>query len=86
MPTTCGHKDQMNPGVSPTSEGCEEGLKTGEKWVELRTCQTCGHVGCCDSSPGKHAREHFKATEHPLIKPHADPDKWTWCYIDDSYL
>jgi uncharacterized UBP type Zn finger protein len=67
------------------TRGCEECLKTGGRWVALRKCLTCGHVGCCDSSPGKHARAHFQATQHPLIEPQGG-QHWTWCYIDNDYV
>lgn len=86
MPKTCTHTDQTDPKVQPKTDGCEEGLETGEKWVALRTCQTCGHVGCCDSSPGKHARAHHEKTGHPIIKPYPNAEEWTWCYIDDDYI
>jgi len=81
----CEHTKDIRPGVKPKTEGCEECLKTGGKWVALRVCQTCGHVGCCDSSEGKHARKHFEKTGHPIIKPYEGED-WTWCYIDDKYV
>ncbi len=83
MPT-CSHLDQIrNP--PPLSNGCEECLRTGQRWVALRECLTCGHVGCCDSTPGRHARAHFHETKHPLIEP-LGGGKWTWCYIDDAYV
>lgn len=84
MLTKCTHTDKMNPDVKPSGNVCVEGSKTGEVWVSLRVCQTCGHVGCCDSSPGKHARAHFEETGHPIIKD--QENTWAWCYIDDDYV
>ena len=63
------HLRQVNQNIKPkTPNGCEECLQMGSDWVHLRLCLTCGHVGCCDDSPNKHATKHFKATEHPIIR------------------
>ena len=75
MTTTCTHLDQARK-VTPSAEGCEECLKTGDPWVELRICLTCGHVGCCDSSKNRHATGHFRATRHPLIEPLQAAANW----------
>jgi hypothetical protein len=64
MATNCTHLDQIYD-VEPSAQGCEECLKTGDWWVHLRECLVCGHVGCCDSSPNRHATKHFHSTEHP---------------------
>jgi uncharacterized UBP type Zn finger protein len=64
---TCPHVKQIRP-VTASTAGCEECLATGSQWVHLRLCLTCGHVGCCDSSPNKHATKHFHATGHPVMK------------------
>jgi hypothetical protein len=69
--------------VTPSADGCEECLKTGDWWVHLRLCRACGHVGCCDQSPNRHARRHFKATAHPIIEGYDPPEGWGWCYVDD---
>jgi uncharacterized UBP type Zn finger protein len=53
--------------VTPSALGCEECLKSGGVWLHLRICRSCGHVGCCDDSPNKHATKHFHATQHPII-------------------
>lgn len=83
MKDTCKHLDQITKYIKPkTPEGCEECLKTGEGWVQLRLCLTCGHVGCCDSSKNKHATKHFHKTKHPIIKSFEPGEKWKWCYID----
>lgn len=65
---TCTHLEQIRDVMPKTPDGCEECLKTGDSWVHLRLCETCGHVGCCDSSPNKHATKHFDQTKHPVIK------------------
>ena len=66
--------------------GCVECLKTGGRWVHLRECLTCGHIGCCDSSPGRHATKHFQATQHPIVASVEPGETWTWCYVDDRFL
>jgi uncharacterized UBP type Zn finger protein len=82
----CTHLDQINPNVkAKTPQGCEECLKTGDSWVELRICMTCGHVGCCNASKNKHATKHFLETGHPIIKDYPRKD-WTWCYVDEIYV
>jgi monovalent cation/hydrogen antiporter len=63
----------------PEPLACEECLKEGTQWVALRQC-TCGHVGCCDSSPGKHATKHYYQTQHPAMRSVMPGDQWTWCY------
>jgi Zn-finger in ubiquitin-hydrolases and other protein len=71
----CSHLSEVHPVDPRTPEGCEECLKTQGWWVHLRLCLSCGHVGCCDSSPGKHATKHFHASQH-----------WAWCYVDQVVL
>jgi uncharacterized UBP type Zn finger protein len=78
----CRHKDQIRD-VSPGTEGCEECLKVGDKWVHLRMCMTCGKVGCCDQSKNRHATAHFKESGHPIIKSLEPGEGWLWCYIDE---
>ena len=80
----CSHIGEIRK-VSPRSEGCEECLAIGDKWVELRLCMTCGHVGCCDSSKNKHATKHFHETGHPIITSFPGQE-WKWCYIDEINL
>jgi hypothetical protein len=80
--TTCPHLAAIEK-VTPQSKGCEEYLKTGSHWVHLRICRTCGHVGCCDSSPGRHATAHFGETGHPIIEGYDPPEGWGWCYVDE---
>ena len=63
--------------------GCEDCLAIGGRWVHLRMCQTCGHVGCCDSSPNRHATAHFHTTAHPLVRSCEPGEEWFWCYRDE---
>ena len=72
--------------VTPSALGCEECLKIGSQWVHLRLCRTCGHVGCCDASPNRHATKHFHATGHPVIEGYDPPEGWGWCYVDEVVL
>lgn len=81
----CEHVKEANPNVSARTEGCEECIKTGQRWVALRKCLTCGHVGCCDSSPGRHANGHFKESGHPVMTAQ-DGGDWKWCYVDQTYV
>lgn len=67
-----------------TPDGCEECLRDGSRWVHLRLCLTCGHVGCCDSSPGQHATAHFRDTGHPVIRSFEPGETWRWCYLDEE--
>ena len=85
MSAQCAHLDQARP-VKPNANGCEECLKLGEKWVELRMCLVCGHVGCYDSTEGHHATNHFRDTGHPIMKSIEPGDDWRWCYVDKSYV
>jgi uncharacterized UBP type Zn finger protein len=66
-----------------TPDACEDCLAEGTRWVELRECRDCGHVGCCDSSPRKHATAHFKTTNHPVIRSIQPGATWTWCYVHE---
>jgi uncharacterized UBP type Zn finger protein len=78
----CAHLSQIKAVNPNTPDGCEECLKTGSWWVHLRLCLTCGHVGCCDSSPNKHATKHFRGTSHPIVKSFEPGEDWGWCYAD----
>jgi uncharacterized UBP type Zn finger protein len=78
----CTHTDQIKNVTPNTPKGCEECLKSGDGWVHLRLCLTCGHVGCCDSSKNKHATKHFHATKHPIIRSFERGENWGWCYVD----
>lgn len=78
----CRHLSQVRD-VSADSQGCEECLRDGTEWVHLRLCLSCGHVGCCDSSPNRHATKHFRATEHPIVRSFEPGEEWRWCYADE---
>ena len=80
----CEHYADIPDNILPKTAGCEECEKEGTDWVALRLCLSCGHVGCCDSSPGTHATNHFKKTGHPVMV--ALPNfAWKWCYVDETY-
>lgn len=66
-PGACAHAGQVEP-VVPRTAGCEECLERGDRWVHLRLCLTCGHVGCCDSDPYQHATAHWRETGHPVMR------------------
>lgn len=85
MTRNCTHLNQIQE-VTPSANGCEDCLKTGDTWVHLRLCLICGHVGCCDSSKNKHATQHFHATNHPIIQSYEPGEDWGWCYIDQVAL
>jgi len=72
--------------VAATSTGCEECLKSGSSWVHLRLCLSCGHVGCCDDSPNRHATKHFHSTNHPVIASYERGEDWVWCFVDREVL
>lgn len=81
---SCEHLRAAGSAVRPTTpEGCEECLRDGTRWVHLRLCLACGHVGCCDSSTEKHATAHFHGTDHPVIRSFEQGEAWRWCYLDD---
>jgi len=64
--------------VSPSADGCEDCLRIGGEWVHLRLCLTCGHVGCCDESPNRHATAHFRSSGHPVIRSFEPDESWIW--------
>jgi hypothetical protein len=82
MARVCEHVKAIRD-VTPSAVGREECLKIGSPWVHLRLCRTCGHVGCCDNSPNRHARQHFHASGHPVIEGYDPPEGWGWCYVDE---
>ena len=85
MNTKCTHLNLIHE-VTPSADGCEECCAVKDTWVHLRICQTCGYVGCCDSSKNKHATKHFHATTHPVVKSFEPGEDWRWCYIDKTYI
>ena len=78
----CPHAVDIRP-VPARTLGCEECLKTGSRWMHLRFCLSCGHVGCCDSSPGRHATRHFHEAGHPVMASFEPGERWAWCYVDE---
>ena len=83
----CPHVNAKTPKhATRPAAGCEDCLKIGATWVHLRICLECGHVGCCDSSPNKHATAHYHATKHPIITSGEDGETWAYCYPDDQFL
>ena len=86
MANPCEHLAGLKPDDFPpqrTPNACEKCLAEGTVWVALRECQSCGHVGCCDSSTGKHASKHFHETQHPVMRA-APPAAWIWCYVHET--
>ena len=82
MSETCTHLDQIT-SAAPSGTGCVECLATGGNWVHLRRCTECGHIGCCDSSPGRHATAHYHANAHPIVQSFEPGEDWYYCYVDD---
>jgi Zn-finger in ubiquitin-hydrolases and other protein len=85
MAEICRHLNQVRR-VHPSGNGCRECLETGDAWVHLRLCLTCGHVGCCDDSKNRHATKHFHATHHPIIQSFEPGEDWRWCYVDEMMV
>ena len=73
----------VDPTVPPSGPGCVECEAEQGWWVHLRRCATCGHVGCCDTSPGQHATEHYEETGHAVIRSFEPGEEWFWCYEDE---
>ena len=85
----CEHLEMLEgkrEPVRPSGDGCQECLGSGGRWVHLRLCLTCGHVGCCDSSPNRHATRHHHATSHPVIRSFQPGEAWAWCYVHEDSL
>ena len=81
---SCTHLDQIDVRELPAQiAGCEECLKVGDRWLHLRMCMTCGKIGCCDSSPNKHASKHARAEGHPIIRSAEPGEDWSYCFIDE---
>ena len=84
MPTACTHLDHIHITELPDAvDGCGDCLAAGTGWVHLRICLECGHVGCCDSSPERHASAHAREDGHPIIRSAEPGEEWSWCYIDE---
>ncbi|HEX5613640.1 MAG TPA: UBP-type zinc finger domain-containing protein [Acidimicrobiia bacterium] len=85
MADSCTHLDTITD-VTPSSEGCEDCLRTGDSWLHLRMCMACGHIGCCDSSKNRHATAHWHAADHPIVRSYEPGEDWWWCYEDRVLL
>ena len=84
---SCQHVNQIKVVANRDGvEGCEDCLKIGGTWVHLRMCLTCGYVGCCDSSPNQHARQHFNDSSHAIIQTVEPGEAWGYCYVDEAYF
>jgi len=81
----CEHVGRIRP-VVPSAPGCEDCLAIDARWVHLRLCLTCGHVGCCDSSPNRHATAHYRTTGHPIVASAEPGEAWAWCFVDEQPL
>jgi uncharacterized UBP type Zn finger protein len=81
--SSCTHLDQVIIARPDHVAGCEDCLATGGTWLHLRVCRTCGHVGCCDSSPNRHATRHARESAHPVISSVEPGENWSYCYVDD---
>jgi hypothetical protein len=78
----CAHLLAVTQVKQPKRRVCEECIKTGDSWVHLRTCQTCGVTLCCDSSPNRHASKHAHASGHPVVASAEIGERWLYCYLD----
>jgi uncharacterized UBP type Zn finger protein len=85
--TACTHLGQVQASQLPASvDGCEDCLRAGGAWLHLRICLECGHVGCCDDSPKRHARAHAASANHPIIRSLEPGEEWSWCFVDEIAL
>jgi hypothetical protein len=83
----CSHLDHVHVTELPDSvDGCEDCLRIGSPWLHLRICLECGHVGCCDDSPNRHASAHSAASGHPIIRSIEPYEDWSWCFIDEVMM
>lgn len=83
MASSCSHTGEIRV-VEAGERVCEGCIREGTRWVALHLCTTCGHVGCCVSSPGAHAKKHYLETGHPVIR--STERRWFWCYPDKRYV
>jgi uncharacterized UBP type Zn finger protein len=87
--STCSHLEtaaRRDHAVKPSAHGCSDCLAMGGTWVHLRLCLTCGHVGCCDNSPNRHATKHYHASGHPVIRSYEPSEPWAYCYVDEAFV
>ena len=81
----CTHIDAIDDLKQAKKRECEECVKVGDRWVHLRTCQTCGVTLCCDSSPNRHASKHARSSQHPVIASSEPGERWLYCFPDDAF-
>ncbi len=84
--TGCQHLSMIHDVEPSSTVGCTDCLRIGSTWVHLRMCLTCGYVGCCDSSPNRHASGHARTVGHPLVRSMEPGEDWAWCFIDELVL
>jgi uncharacterized UBP type Zn finger protein len=87
MPRACDDLQRAaarTTAALPRTKGCEECLRSGDEWVHLRLCLACGHVGCCDDSPNKHATKHHHTTGHPVVRSFEPGEAWAYCFLHDQ--
>ena len=84
--SNCEHLAEVNDVAPTPPNGCAECLANGGRWVHLRECLICGHVGCCDSSPSRHATAHYRETAHPIVTSYEPDEDWVWCYPDEAVV
>ena len=82
----CIHIEEITDVKQPGQRVCEDCVKTGDRWLHLRTCQQCGGTRCCDSSPNKHASKHARASGPPVIASAERGERWLYCYPDDAFV
>lgn len=85
MNPPCGHFDGADH-IEPAATVCQECLDIGSRWVHLRQCLVCGHVGCCDSSRNRHASKHYRAAGHPVVRSLEPGESWGYCFVDDLFV
>ena len=86
MEQQCKHLAQVRDVQPKTPDGCEECLASGDEWVHLRLCLECGHVGCCDDSPNRHATKHFHKTKHPVMRSFEPGEDWGFCFVENLFI
>ncbi|HMG19423.1 MAG TPA: UBP-type zinc finger domain-containing protein [Gemmatimonadales bacterium] len=86
MDQQCKHLAQVRDVEPTTPDGCEECLASGDEWVHLRLCLECGHVGCCDDSPNRHATKHFHKTNHPVMRSFEPGEDWGFCFVENLFI
>jgi hypothetical protein len=80
----CSHIESITVTELPDEiSGCEDCLAIGGTWVHLRMCMSCGKIGCCDSSPNRHATRQAVESGHPIIRSAEPGETWSWCYVDN---